>query len=141
MNERRRDGGRLVVGLFLMLLGALLLANQFDLLHIGRVWDYWPLLLMGLGVVKIARPDDGDGRWGGGWLLMVGLYCGISEWRWFGLDWHNSWPLMVIAAGTMMVVKAIGGPRRARPRGDELTKHGAGTGDAAGAPDASGRTS
>ncbi len=141
MNDRRRNGGRLVLGLFLMLLGALLLADQLGLLQVGRVWNYWPLLLIGLGVAKIVRPDEAEGRWGGVWLLMVGLYCGASAWHWYGLGWHNSWPLMVIAAGTMVVARAIAGPRTARPKGDEPAAPGAGTIDSAAAPDASGRTS
>jgi hypothetical protein len=140
MNDRRRDGGRLALGLLLMVLGALLLADQLDLLHIRGVWNYWPLLLIGLGVARIVRPDDRDkdGRWGGVWLLMVGIYCGASTWHWFGLGWHNSWPLMIVAAGTMIVVRAITASRQAPPA-HEMTERGAG--DSAGTPDASGRTS
>lgn len=112
MNDTRRNGGRLVVGLFLMVLGAVLLLDQIGLLHVHGVYRLWPVLLIGLGVAKIVQPDARDGRWSGYWLLLVGLYCGASSWHWFGLEWRTSWPLMLIAAGGMVVARALAGPRQ-----------------------------
>lgn len=121
MSEREHNGGRLVVGLFLMALGALLLLDQIGMLHVHALHRLWPLLLIGLGVAKIVQPSERDGRWGGYWLLLVGLYCGASVWHWFGLEWRTSWPLMVIAAGGMIVARALAGPRPRWPQSTSVS--------------------
>jgi len=122
MERQRKINGRLVLGGFLMLLGVVMLADQLGVVGVGPFWEYWPVLLIGFGAVRLIVPDEPDGRWGGAWLLLVGLYCGASAWHWFGLDWGTSWPLMVIAAGLMIVARALVG------RGEERGKDAAGQG-------------
>ena len=46
-------------GIILVIVGALLLANNFDLLPVGWVRQWWPLLLIVLGLVSIVRPQHG----------------------------------------------------------------------------------
>ena len=116
MGSQRRNTGRLVLGGFLMLLGGVMLADQLGV-GVGPFWEYWPVLLIGFGAVRLIVPDEPDGRWGGAWLLLVGLYCGASVWHWFGLDWGTSWPLMVIAAGLMIVARALFGRGEGRGEG------------------------
>lgn len=101
-------GGRLVVGLMLIVIGGALLLEQQGMLRVGAFWSYWPFLLIGMGVVGITT-SRGDDRWGGYWLFVAGLYCAASTWHWFGLHWGNSWPLMVIAVGVMLMLKRSSG--------------------------------
>jgi len=112
--DRRERGtaGRLVIGVFLLGLGGLLLADNLGYNIPGRVWDYWPFLLIGLGAVKMLWPGDGDEREGGYWILVAGLYCWISSWGLYGLHWGSAWPIFLLAAGLGMVVKGMG---RRRP--------------------------
>jgi len=44
-------------GIILVVVGALLLANNFDLLSLGWLRQWWPALLIVLGVMSIVRPD------------------------------------------------------------------------------------
>ena len=46
-------------GIILVIVGALLLANNFDLLPVGWVRQWWPLLLIVIGLVSIVRPQHG----------------------------------------------------------------------------------
>jgi uncharacterized membrane protein len=46
-------------GIILVIVGALLLANNFDLLPIGWLRQWWPVLLIVLGVLSIVRPQHG----------------------------------------------------------------------------------
>jgi hypothetical protein len=40
------------------------------------------------------------------------------EFGWYGLDYHNSWPLVLVAVGAGIVVRALGGePKRRVPEG------------------------
>ncbi len=49
-------------GIILVVVGALLLANNFDLLSLGWLRQWWPVLLIVLGVMSILRPDRGRRR-------------------------------------------------------------------------------
>jgi uncharacterized membrane protein YfcA len=46
-------------GIILVLVGALLLANNFDLLPVGWLRQWWPVLLIAIGLVSIVRPQLG----------------------------------------------------------------------------------
>jgi uncharacterized membrane protein YfcA len=46
-------------GIILVIVGALLLANNFDLLPVGWLRQWWPVLLIAIGLVSIVRPQHG----------------------------------------------------------------------------------
>jgi hypothetical protein len=44
-------------GIILIVVGALLLANNFDLLSLGWLRQWWPAILIAVGVMSLLRPD------------------------------------------------------------------------------------
>ena len=44
-------------GIILVVVGALLLANNFDLLPLGWLRQWWPAILISVGVMSLVRPD------------------------------------------------------------------------------------
>ena len=44
-------------GIILIVVGALLLANNFDLLSLGWLRQWWPAILIAVGVMSLVRPD------------------------------------------------------------------------------------
>lgn len=44
-------------GIILVIVGALLLANNFDLLPLHWLRQWWPLILIAIGVMSLVRPD------------------------------------------------------------------------------------
>lgn len=112
--ERRRTASRFVFGAFLMGIGGLLIADNLGLDVPAGVWSYWPFLLIGLGVAKLAL-DEGDGRGGGFWLLVAGVYGWLSVFRVAGLHWGSAWPVFLLAAGLWIVIgRAVCGSAPAR---------------------------
>ena len=49
-------------GIILVIVGALLLANNFDLLPLGWLRQWWPAILIAVGVMSLVRPDRGRRR-------------------------------------------------------------------------------
>ena len=49
-------------GIILVVVGALLLANNFDLLPFGWLRQWWPAILIAVGLMSIVRPDRGRRR-------------------------------------------------------------------------------
>ncbi len=46
-------------GIILVIVGAALLANNFGLLTLGWMHQWWPVLLIALGLMSILRPHRG----------------------------------------------------------------------------------
>jgi cadmium resistance protein CadD (predicted permease) len=51
-------------GIILVIVGALLLANNFDLLPLHWLRQWWPLILIAVGVMSLVRPDRARRRRG-----------------------------------------------------------------------------
>jgi uncharacterized membrane protein YfcA len=49
-------------GIILVVVGALLLANNFELLPFHWLRQWWPLILIAVGLLSILRPDRGRRR-------------------------------------------------------------------------------
>jgi hypothetical protein len=51
-------------GIILVIVGVLLLANNFDLLPLHWLRQWWPLILIAVGVMSLVRPDRARRRRG-----------------------------------------------------------------------------
>lgn len=107
---------RLIWGLFLIAIGALLLAVNLGVELPHGVWNYWPFLVIAMGAAKMLFGGDLGGGGGGFWLVLGGLYGWISIWHVWGLTWGTAWPIFVIAGGLSVLLKPAFARRR-RPDG------------------------
>ena len=113
VSERSRSTGRAVIGLYLILIGGLIIAENLGFDIRRGVWNYWPLLIIGMGGAKIAfSAGDRETIGSGIWILLGGIYCWVSVWNLWGLTWHTAWPIFLVAGGLGMIVE----PRRGRRR-------------------------
>jgi hypothetical protein len=105
----------------LMSTGALLLVDRLDLAEVRISSELWPLFPIALGLVRLIDPGlrrDGTlcSRRSGLWMLLLGSWGLANEFHVYGLDYQNSWPLLIVLAGLNMVwrsVEAPPGPTRA----------------------------
>jgi len=69
-------------------------------------------VLIVMGAARVAESSDrtrrrGGKRRSGVWLIVVGLWGLVNEWRVFGLTYGTSWPLLVMASGALMVWRSL----------------------------------
>lgn len=107
-STRNRNQSRLVVGLFLIALGAVLLAVNlgYELPH--GWWRFYPFVLIGFGALGVFFPSRHLDRAGGVWLLAAGLYCLEGVFDLLELGWGGAWPVFVIAAGVSFILHQHG---------------------------------
>lgn len=110
--DRAVSPSYVLFGFILMLLGLLMLADRLDWAGIHWNVPIWPYLLLTLGGAKLSdRRVDARGRLrlnrGGGWLMFIGAWGLLTEYRLFGVDYRNSWPLLVIGLGALVVWQAV----------------------------------
>jgi hypothetical protein len=103
---------KVIWGVFLIALGVVLLLERLGLPGLVEVEAWWPLVLVVIGVTSLV-----DGRPGSALTMMLlGVWFFAVTNDWNGLTYGNSWPLVLVAVGAGMVVKALTGEdRRARP--------------------------
>lgn len=108
MNEsdtrrERTRGGSLVAGVILIAVGLCFLLMNLGWIDFGIPWGWWPLVLVAIGCGRLLTAGDDDERRGAAWLVLIGGWLLVNVQGWFGLSWHNSWPLILVAAGLMIV--------------------------------------
>jgi len=119
-SERPADHGRIMLGVVIMAAGVLLLIERLNLAAVHLGWRLWPLFPLGLGLLRVIDPPlrrDGQqcSRRSGAWLVLIGVWGLVNEFHVRGLDYGNSWPLIVIFAGIMIVWRSFEAPP-GRPR-------------------------
>lgn len=120
-SEDSRWGG-LVWGLLLIGLGVAFLAQRQGFLPWDVFHDWWPVFVIGLGVVEIAGARTAKKLGSGVTLLLMGGYFFASVTRWNGLNWSTSWPLGMVAIGVGMVVETVAARFMPRTRADRAAQ-------------------
>jgi hypothetical protein len=97
---------RVPAGLAIVALSMVLLVLGFSAREAWSIQRFWPLLVVGFGVLRIVEPW----RRIGGWiLLVVGGIVQLSNLGVFGLPQRELvryWPLIVVLVGLWELVKA-----------------------------------
>jgi predicted membrane protein len=112
IGERNRYQG-LIPGAVILAIGAIFLLNNFGYLNAGRIWDFWPVILIFVGVVKMLDPCR---RFWGGLLTLFGTILLLNQLGIAHISWNQLWPLVLIGVGSMAMWSAL----RARRMTDGL---------------------
>ncbi|MGH7741316.1 MAG: LiaF transmembrane domain-containing protein [Candidatus Eiseniibacteriota bacterium] len=110
-----RHHKNIVWGMFLVVLGVLLLLERVGGVH-WPVGSLWPLVFLALAANSAIERQVG----GTVMFLLLGLIFFSVTLGWFGLSYHSAWPLMMVAAGLGMVIRAVGS-RRGDRESSEVT--------------------
>jgi predicted membrane protein len=101
-------------GAILILIGTLVLLDHMNVIHGERIWKYWPVLLIIVGIAKIVNEGK---RVGGVVLTLLGAFLLAEHLGYTTLTWGTVWPVILIAAGMAMIWGRFDFPRL-RPTAD-----------------------
>jgi hypothetical protein len=103
--NRKIDRGALGAGFVLITIGALMLVDRYSVLEFGDlVRRFWPLALILIGIPKLVRRAT---LWHGLWLIVIGTWLQLIQFRFLGMTYRNSWPLLLIAIGAGMIARVM----------------------------------
>ena len=110
-----RVTGRLIAGGLLILLGLVFTLDNLGVLDAGDVLDYWPLILIAIGLMKVLQPQHEGQRTLGYVLVAVGVFflLQILVFRYIRV----AWPFVLVVVGGLLVWRAL---RKSAP-GTETT--------------------
>jgi predicted membrane protein len=106
-SSRGTTRGRTALGLVLIAVGLVLTLDSAGVLRTDGLGRWWPLLLIGIGIVKVRQPrEDGQRAAGVAFLLLGGLFQLTSI-----LSFGSSWTLLMVAFGMFLLWQGVEGPR------------------------------
>lgn len=100
---------RILFGLIVMLVGIMFMADRLDWMGFRLNVPLWPWLLVLLGVARIGEGGS-EGRSlsrSGMWLMAVGAWGLVTEYRLLGTSYGRTWPLLVVIAGVFLIWGAV----------------------------------
>jgi hypothetical protein len=112
---------RLILGVAILLAGLAFTLDNFGVVDAEQFIDFWPLLLVAVGVAKLASASRT-----GGWLsASIWIFAGVW-WTLYNLaivDLHpiDFWPVFLIIAGLFLVQRALRPDKRGEPSPDKVT--------------------
>ncbi|MFQ5753611.1 MAG: LiaI-LiaF-like domain-containing protein [bacterium] len=105
--EEKQDikGPNFWLALGLIFIGVLFLLDNFDILDIGDLWQFWPLILIGIGILKLKSSHYQD-RGSAITLLIIGVVFLLLNFD--ILDWGDIWqfwPVILILIGISIIYR------------------------------------
>ncbi len=106
---RRSKGSSVFMGAFLTLIGVALLLDNLGFLEFRDIWNYWPVLLIALGVSRLLASRRPASMIWGGLISTAGVLLLLRNLNilHFHIDGRLVGPLVLIGFGLMMLVRAL----------------------------------
>ena len=103
----------LVLGSIVLLLGLLFLLENLGLFYGARLWQFWPVLIIGVGIARIFDPRPWQKKFWGVVLTAAGFVLlayslGYLPW---GLG-RMLWPFLLICLGAAILLRSFGSRHR-----------------------------
>ncbi len=104
---------KLIIGLAIILIGVLaLLANLGFDTDIG-IWDYWPVILILIGLSMILQPAEYRNAFTGFLFVVIGFLFLLDNFDIIDFGFNLIWPVLIILIGIAIVRHGIGDGRGA----------------------------
>jgi predicted membrane protein len=129
MRDDWRKSKRLFFAIFLIAAGTLLFLGNLGLLPVRDIWNYWPLVLIAVGVLKLWQMENMGAKILGIALTLFGAFFLLLNLNILHIRAHDqSWPiaLLLIAFGTALLIKVFDPGASFKPAFGFAPRHTAG---------------
>ena len=104
--------GKAILGLGVLAIGVLLTLGNLEIVNVEHLFDYWPVLLILLGLAHLIQPGR-DRRLGAGLLwLIVGTLLLLNSLDFWTFNIWDLWPLLLVLLGAQLLWRAMTRGRR-----------------------------
>ena len=100
-----RDARRIIIGLFVIAVGAVALLDNLFQINDQHVLHFWPVMFMLVGVVHMTRQRHGMSFFWGGVLFALGALLTLSNAGLIVFHLRDWWPVFIIAAGVALILR------------------------------------
>jgi predicted membrane protein len=106
---RGNSHSHVVMGFWILLLGVLFLLGNLGYIHVAQFWQYWPVILIGVGIARIFDARGLHSVLWGTTVATVGIIflannMGYLPWNLWGM----LWPALLIIWGLIILLGSFG---------------------------------
>ena len=102
--------GGLIIGVCVIAVGVLFLLRNVGVLYFDDIWQYWPVILIVIGISKLANIHSASQVTSGLILGGIGTVFLLRNLGYiYGNIWEYIWPGILIAVGLSILVKHLEG--------------------------------
>jgi hypothetical protein len=94
---------RVVPAIVLLAVGAIFLLHNFNIVFASEIFQYWPAILIAVGIVKLVDSEHTGGRVGGGVLIGLGSLLMARNLGYVEVAFWDLWPVIPIALGVLLL--------------------------------------
>jgi predicted membrane protein len=104
----RRQSAPPIAGVLIMAVGVLFLLGNLGIINVREVWQFWPLILIALGIAKmVPLASFGQTLWGGILAMVGGVFLLHNLDIVQGNVWQFIWPILLIGFGAGMLANRM----------------------------------
>lgn len=107
MNSHKKNilDTRIIIALFIIIAGVALLMENMGFINNIHIWEWWPVILIAMGVGQLLNSGRTGQSVGGFILLFIGLVFLGNNLDIFFLEWSVIWPVFLIILGLLILKK------------------------------------
>ncbi|MDL2354132.1 MAG: DUF5668 domain-containing protein [Pseudomonadota bacterium] len=106
---------QVILGVVVIGMGLLFLLDNMNIWDFHRAIQFWPMLFILVGVVKLCDTNSADGYFLGAVLVLIGVLMMLGRLGVIYFSWQTIWPMVLIGLGGSVLYKAITGRRLIGP--------------------------
>ena len=99
------------MGLAILGFGAALLLANLDIFTFRSVFDFWPILLIGAGILRLARARFASAYGFGAFLVIAGVIFLLGNLHVVRVSWNLFWPAILILVGMQHLLRNFDPPK------------------------------
>ena len=104
-DPRRHGFGTAILGLGVLTFGAVMLLDNFGVVAAERLYDYWPVFLILVGVSHFVRPEGSRRIFAGLVWIAIGSIVLLSNLGYITFEIWDLWPVVLLIIGGNLILK------------------------------------
>jgi predicted membrane protein len=101
---------RLIIGVVIVIVGALALFMNLGFQIDISIWDYWPLILILFGLSRLLQPREYRSTLSGLIFLVLGVFLLLNNLKVTNFGFSELWPILLILIGIAIIRQGYGTP-------------------------------
>ena len=102
--------------------GLIFILGELNLIEPAGFWRFWPLLLVGYGLIKLLTSSFPGQRIWGGTVLVIGVLFLLAEWTDIEGSWGLIFALAILGLGIRIMWRSVSSRRESGLTGDSWIK-------------------
>ncbi len=98
--------GKVISGILIIAVGVILLLGTLGYDLDINIWDFWPLILVAIGIKIMASHDESNDILWGFFVFAIGILFQLNKLDYIDVGFHDIWPLILIYIGIKIIISS-----------------------------------